>query len=64
MNFRKQGHKYRLEDLNKAYSLGLETGVSVMEKTIGLPAEDQALLVKKLKRKILNDKIAALRGLG
>jgi hypothetical protein len=48
-------------NLKIASSLGLEMAIFVMEKTIGLPPEDQASLVKKLKREILNDKITALR---
>jgi hypothetical protein len=61
MTDKNQNRLYCLADLDKAYSLGLETAVYVLEQTITLPVEDRASLIKTLKREILNDKVASLR---
>lgn len=41
----KKGQKfYTLEDLDKAFDMGLETAGVVIEKSIGLPIEGQRLI--------------------
>lgn len=43
-------HLYRIEDIEKAYDMGLENAIMVLEKSIGLSAKGQRELLSMLKR--------------
>jgi hypothetical protein len=55
-------HSYTVEDLNKAYDMGIESAVVVLEKSLGLSPAEQRYLLNRMKMKIIEDKIAAIRG--
>ena len=52
---------YTVEDLDKAYSMGLETAVFVLENSIGMPTESQRALIESIKKMIGQDKISVIR---
>jgi hypothetical protein len=43
-------HLYRKEDIEKAYDMGLENAIMVLEKSIGLSAKGQREMLSMLKR--------------
>lgn len=43
-------HIYRKEDVEKAYDMGLENAILVLEKSIGLSAKGQREMLNMLKR--------------
>lgn len=49
---------YTKADLDKAFSMGLERAVPVLEEFINLSRADQWRLIASLKEKIMIDKIA------
>ena len=50
---------YTEKDINKAFSMGLETAVVILENAILLPPAEQRYLLDQMKKKIIEDKIAA-----
>ncbi|MFC1534399.1 hypothetical protein ACFL7M_13645 [Thermodesulfobacteriota bacterium] len=48
---------YSKEDIDKAYTMGLESAVVVLEKSIGLSPEGQRYILDRLKNIIEGDKI-------
>ena len=53
---------YTEKDINKAFSMGLETAVVILENAILLPPAEQRYLLNRMKKKIVDDKIAATLG--
>ncbi|GEM_PF-3538857 len=43
-------HIYRREDIEKAYDMGLENAILVLEKSIGLSVKGQREMLNMLKR--------------
>ncbi len=41
---------YKKEDIEKAYDMGLENAIMVLEKSIGLPVKGQREMINMLKR--------------
>ncbi len=54
-------HLYTIEDLNKAYDMGIETAVEILEKSLHLSPAEQRYLIIRMKRKIMKDKISAFK---
>lgn len=52
---------YTKADINKAYSMGLEKAVVVMEASMLLSKADRWHIIELLKKRILEDKISALK---
>ena len=52
---------YSLQDLHKAFDMGLETAVFVLEKMIGLTPEGQQTMLDALKEKIQKEKCKVLQ---
>jgi hypothetical protein len=52
---------YTKADINKAYSMGLEKAVAVLERSVLLSSADRWRIIELLKEKILEDKISALK---
>ena len=50
---------YSKRDIDKAYAMGLESAVVVLEKSIGLSPSDQRYILDRLKESIIDDKVAA-----
>ena len=50
---------YTIEDLNKAFDMGLETAVFVIERSIGLSQIGQRYLLECMEDKIMESKIAS-----
>ena len=51
---------YTIKDINKAFSMGQESAVVILEKSVGLSIEGQRLLINCLKKRIAGDKIKAM----
>lgn len=64
MEIEHSDYKYSKEDLDKAYSMGLECGAVVLKESIGLTCEAQEYMLEFLKKKILEDKVAAAMSSG
>jgi hypothetical protein len=58
MGERIQEPLYTKADLDKAFSMGLEKAVPILEEFIQLSRADQWRLIASLKRKIMKDKIS------
>ncbi|MFC1820693.1 hypothetical protein ACFLZG_06370 [Thermodesulfobacteriota bacterium] len=54
------GHTYSSKDLDKAYAMGLETAIVLLEKSIGLSPTEQRQLIETIKEKILKKKVSAI----
>ena len=52
---------YTKADINKAYSMGLEKAVVVLERSVLLSSADRWRIIELLKEKIREDKISALK---
>lgn len=48
---------YTKEDLNKAFDMGLETAIDLIDKIRGLSYEGQSQIVAYLKKEIIESKI-------
>ncbi len=57
----RQEHLYTEADLNKAYSVGLENAVAVMEQSFNHSRAVRWRLIESLKKKIMEDKISAIK---
>ena len=57
MNKESSEHIYIKKDIDKAFNMGLETAVSVFEKTIGMPQEKQRIVLNKIKEMLIKDKV-------
>ena len=53
---------YSNNDIEKAFYMGIETGLSVLERTIGLPRDDQHLILHRIKNMIQENRAAAVMG--
>ena len=51
---------YTVNDLNKAFSMGQEFAVVVLEKSVGLSPKGQRRLIECLKKQIAEDKIKCI----
>ncbi|MDB9822663.1 hypothetical protein OAC89_03090 [Deltaproteobacteria bacterium] len=58
---REKQHLYKSEELKKAYCMGLESTVFVLEKPMGLTPAEQRCLINRMKKKIIKDKISAFK---
>ena len=56
-----QNCRYTEEDVNKAFSMGLERAVVVLEESMKLNRADRWFLIESLKDKIVKDKVAAIK---
>jgi hypothetical protein len=56
----KPSHLYTAEDLDKAFSHGVEYSLAILEKSMGLSPAEQRHLLLRMKRKIMKDKIKAV----
>ena len=61
MGEKKQKRLYTKVDINKAYSMGLENAVAVMEQSFDHSWAVRWRLIEALKDKIMEDKISAIR---
>jgi len=52
---------YSAKDIEKAFDMGLESAVVILEKSIGLSIEGQRHLLERMKNKIMEGKISALK---
>ena len=52
---------YTVEEIGKAFSMGMETAVFVMENSIGMSTENQRALVESMKKIINQNKILVLQ---
>ena len=57
----RQERLYTKADINKAYSMGLEKAVVVLEESILLSRADRWHIIESLKEKIIEDKISAIK---
>ena len=48
---------YFKRDVDKAYTMGLENAIVILEQTVGLSRQGQVQMIKKLKERIMRDKI-------
>ena len=55
---------YTLADINEAFSMGLESAVVILEKSIGLSIQGRRQMIDLLKKRIQKDKIEAAIGRG
>ena len=55
------GNRYSLQDLNKAFDMGLEMAVFMIEKMIGLTPEGQLEMLEMLKEKIRRNRYHSLQ---
>ena len=55
MNREIQEHIYFKNDIDKAFNMGIDTALSIFEKTIGMTHDNQRLLLQKVKNKIMED---------
>ena len=51
---------YTKDDINKAFSMGLETAIVILEKSVGLSIPGRRLLIESLKKRVEQDKVKAL----
>ena len=51
------GRYYTQKDLDKAYNMGLEAAVVVIEKMPGLSPSEQRKMVKDLKERMIESKV-------
>jgi electron transfer flavoprotein alpha/beta subunit len=58
---KRQKSLYTKADINKAYSMGLEKAVVVLERSVLLSSADRWRIIELLKEKIREDKISALK---
>ena len=57
LTFEYPEHLYTVEDLNKAFGMGLETAVYVLDKSLDLSTDGQRYLINCMKKKNLEDKV-------
>ena len=55
---------YSLEDVNKAFAMGLESAIVVLEKSIGLSIDGRHRMIDLLKQRIQQYKVEAAMGEG
>lgn len=55
-------HIYTEHDVEKAYTMGLETAAAVFEKSLGLSIKGQRLVLNRLKEHIVEDKVKSVMG--
>jgi len=51
-------HAYSKKDIDKAYIIGLESAVFVLEKSIGLSPEGQREMLESLKEMVQKEKVS------
>ena len=49
-------HIYLKNDIDRAFNMGLETGVALFEKTIGMSQESQRTILNRIKDMLIADK--------
>ena len=49
-------HIYLKHDIDRAFNWGLETGLAVFEKALGLSFDNQKLILDKVKTMLVKDK--------
>jgi hypothetical protein len=52
---------YSAKDIEKAFDMGLDTAFGIMEKSIGLSVGGQRHLLDRMKKKIIESKISAVK---
>ena len=52
---------YSSKDIEKAFDMGMDTALVIMEKSIGLTVEGQRNLLEKMKKKINESKISVVK---
>jgi len=60
MEKKKRKRLYEKEEINKAYNMGLESAVVILEQSFKLSRADRWRLIEYLKKNIIKNKIAAL----
>ena len=55
-------HIYFRNDIDRAFNWGLETGLAVFEKSLGLSFDNQKLVLDKVKRMLAKDKTLIAMG--
>ena len=53
----KQENLYSRRDLEKAYDMGLEMAIAMLEKSIGLSVAGQRYMLERLKEMIIEGKV-------
>jgi hypothetical protein len=54
-------HLYTIEDLNKAFDMGLENAVYIIETSMDLTRVGQRYMLQHMKKKILEDRLSAMK---
>ena len=53
-------HIYHKEDIDRAFNWGVQTGLAVFEKSLGMSFDNQKYVLDRVKNMLMEDKAAAV----